>query len=134
MSKVASSVAKVRCIFTEDVIWHNKLYADMDAGEQKLAGNAWLEAEEPGPASSEDAHQTSEDNEIRTHMVDFMRKILKWKQRELHDALVNAGISIPATPSLVNYFAALHLQFGDEKVAFCRRIGRATPKLESQKS
>ena len=47
-----------------------------------------------------------------------MKKTLKWTQRELHDSLVNAGMSIPATPSLANYFAALHLQFGDEQNGF----------------
>ncbi len=118
MSKVASSVANVRFIFTEDIVWQNKLYRDMDTEEQQLAGTTWMEAEEPGSASSDATNHTSEEHEIRTHMADFMKNTLKWTQRELHDSLVNAGMSIPATPSLVNYFAALHLQFGDKQNGF----------------
>jgi hypothetical protein len=51
-------------------------------------------------------------------MKDFMAKTLKWTHKELHDAVVIAGISAPATLSMANYFAALHHQFGDDKLGF----------------
>ena len=55
---------------------------------------------------------------IRNRMRQFMQTQLKWTHRELHDALLAAGLSIPAKPSLVNYFTTLRLQFGDAQTGF----------------
>ena len=43
---------------------------------------------------------------------------LKWTHRELHDALIIAGLGVPSRPSLLNYFSALHAQFGDTEIGF----------------
>ena len=99
---------------------------DMSSDEQDLATKKWREAEEPGTASSKDpgeAHENScvlseEDADIQNRMKEYMMKSLKWSHKELHDALVIAGMSAPKTPSMVNYLAALQHQFGDDKFGF----------------
>ena len=55
---------------------------------------------------------------IRAAMKKFMLTRLKWTHRELHDALVTAGLDIPSRPSVVNYFNTLRLQFGDNQLGF----------------
>ena len=59
-----------------------------------------------------------EDAEIGKAMTAFMQKDLKWTHRELHDALLTAGVPVPAVPSLRNYIAALHAQYGDADTGF----------------
>ena len=51
-------------------------------------------------------------------MVAFMRKDMKWTHRELHDALLVAGVAAPSVPSMRNYFAALHSQYGNADTGF----------------
>ena len=59
-----------------------------------------------------------EDAEIGKAMTAFIRKDLKWTHRELHDALVTAGVSVPSAPSMRNYIAALHAQYGNADTGF----------------
>ncbi len=107
-------------------MWHSKMYTDMSSDEQDLATKKWREAEEPGTASSKDAveaHENScvlseEDADIQNRMKEYMMKSLKWSHKELHDALVSAGMSAPEPASMVHYLAALHHQFGDDKLGF----------------
>ena len=56
--------------------------------------------------------------EIGKAMTAFMRKDLKWTHRELHDALLTAGISVPSAPSMVTYISALHAQYGNSDMGF----------------
>lgn len=116
---VTTAMSQVRFVFHEEVFWHNKLFADMTTEDQDMATKAWRQAEyddvaciEPGGASSE------EQRDIRKRMSAFILKDLHWTSKELHDAVVIAGISAPATPSLCNYFTILHQQFGDNKAGF----------------
>ena len=83
---------------------------------------AWNEAEdeentEVNLAEDRLCH-SPEDMEIRARMESFMQTRLKWSHRELHDALLYAGLDTPTRPSMVNYFSTLHMQFGDSKVGF----------------
>ena len=125
-SKVAASMAKITFVFEEDGVWHSKQFSDMSVEEQEFAAREWREAEEPGPASSEDPAKgdeairalSEEDADIQIRMKDYMTKALKWTHKELHDAVVIAGLRAPEAPSLVNYFAALHHQFSDDKLGF----------------
>ena len=59
-----------------------------------------------------------EDAGIGEAMAAFIRKDLKWTHRELHDALLTAGVSVPSVPSMRNYIAALHAQYGDSDTGF----------------
>ena len=59
-------------------------------------------------------------------MSDYMSKELKWTSKELHDAVVIAGISAPDTPSMVNCINSLEMN----KQASFRKTYRATPNGE----
>ena len=52
--------------------------------------------------------------------------------RDLHDAVLSAGISIPARPSLINYFNALRLQFGNAKAGFLPQAHQSHTKKRLQ--
>ena len=43
---------------------------------------------------------------------------MKWSHKELHDALLSAGVAVPLVPSMPNYVAALHAQYGDADTGF----------------
>ena len=58
------------------------------------------------------------DSSVRQRMDTFMRARMKWTHRELHDALLFAGLAVPALPSLVNCFSVLYSQFGNAQVGF----------------
>ena len=91
----------------------------MTADEQDMAAKAWRLAEDVHAADLEPGSASSEAQlEIRKRMSTFMSKELKWTTKELHDAIVIAGISAPDTPSMFNYFSSLYQQFGDEKAGF----------------
>ena len=116
-SKVAASIAKIKFVFEEDVVYRSKQYCDMNSEEQEMAVKEWREAED-WESQSLTGFPSEEDADIQRRMKDYMTKTLKWTHKELHDAVVIAGISAPETPSMFNYFAALHLQFGDDKSGF----------------
>ena len=139
--KVTASMSKVRFVFTEEGGWSIKSYADMSSEEQQSAKTAWLEAEETEQdrdqaAASHDGQALpapTDEVEIRKRMKEFMQKQLKWTHRELHDALLSAGLSAPvAQPSLVNYFNTLRLQFGDSKVGFLPQAAQSHTKARIQ--
>ena len=64
----------------------------------------------------------------RKRMAHFMQVRLKWTHRELHDAAIVAGLNIPATPSLVNYFGVLHASFGNTQTGFMPQAFRTHTK------
>mgnify|MGYP003311017423 CR=1 FL=1 len=71
-----------------------------------FAAEAKAKAEEEGgatPAGDTLWHLADRRN-ARTSMKNFMLSQLKWSHRELHDALVVAGLDVPLRPSLINYF------------------------------
>ena len=55
---------------------------------------------------------------VRKKMDQHMRFRLKWSHPELHDALRVVGLAVPGQPSLLNYFRALHSQFGNSQNGF----------------
>mgnify|MGYP007045178682 CR=1 FL=1 len=66
-------------------------------------------------------------------MVPFIRKKLKWTHRELHDALLVAGVAAPPTPSIRNYVSALYAQYGGADAGFLPQSfnARTKDKLKS---
>ena len=103
------------------------LWENMAEEDQAEATDAWKKAEfAPGPASDEEKEEAGvlaaeEDAEIGQAMTAFMKKELKWTHRELHDALLTAGISVPSAPSMRNYIAALHAQYGNADTGFLQQ-------------
>ena len=85
--------------FETEIEWNIKMYADMTEEEHKLARMAWNEAEDEENAEVNLAEDrlchSPEDMEIRARMKSFMQTRLKWSHRELHDALLYAGLDIP---------------------------------------
>ena len=69
----------------------------MNAEEQDLATKEWRHAEEPGAAISGNPAGTEIDEVavgIQSRMYNYMTKHMRWTQKELHDAVVIAGMSI----------------------------------------
>ena len=71
-----------------------------------------LTAKEPA------SFELSPDEAIHARMKNFMLTKLKWTHRELHDAVLSAKMGVPCRPSLMNYFNALRVQFGDATIGF----------------
>ena len=69
---------------------------------------------------------------VRQKMDQHMRSRLKWTHRDLHDAVIAAGLNIPGRPSLLNYFRALNAQFGDSKVGFLPQAFQSHSKKKIQ--
>ena len=76
--------------------------------------------------------EQEEDAEINKAMVAFMRKHMKWTHRELHDALLTAGVCVPAVPSMRNYVAALHEQCGNADTGFLPQSFHSHTKAKLQ--
>ena len=62
--------------------------------------------------------EREENEKIEKAMVSFMHNEMKLTHKELHYALLVAGVSVPAVPSMRNYFAALHAQYGNADIGF----------------
>ena len=64
--------------------------------------------------------QGEQDDEAKIDkaIVEFMRKQMKWAHRELHDALLAASVAVPSVPSMRNYLASLHAQYGGADTGF----------------
>merc|ERR1711994_305817 len=74
------------------------------------------------------AVEREENEKIEKATVAFMYNEMKWKHKELHDALLVAGVSVPAVPSMRNYFAALHAQYGNADTGFLPQSFRSHKK------
>ena len=108
---VAAAMPRVTFVFQEDVVWQSKQWSDMTADEQEMATKAWRAPEDADAADTEPGSASSEEQrDIRKRMSAFMVKDLHWTSKELHDAVVIAGMSGPAMPSMCNYFTMLHQQ------------------------
>ena len=133
--RVAAAMPKLTFRFeADDVDWTKKTHEEMDAAQQALAKVAWREAEEAeNPEAGADAGaELAEDIAIRSRMRNFMQAQLKWSHRELHDALLAAGLVVPVRPSLVNYFTTLRLQFGDSQTGFLPQSFQSHTKKRMQ--
>ena len=84
------------------------MWEAMTAPDQEEASEAWRKAElRPVSDSAEvrdeaAALEEEENNKIEEAMVAYIRKVLKWTHRELHDALLVAGVAVPPSPSIQN--------------------------------
>ena len=138
-SRVTKSLSSVKYVFTElPESWEQMLWENMDSDDQAAATQAWQKAEfAPGSASAEDKDEAQvleeeEDAAIDKAMVAFMRHDLKWTHRELHDALLTAGVSVPLVPSMRNYIAALHAQYGHADTGFLPQAFHSHTKTKIQ--
>ena len=130
-----------RFIFAEEEdSWRHRSTTDMTPEELAAARSSWKEADEQDFAEDMEHEDNDKDppseaqpgdtvpvmdrtstllaTAVRHKMDQHMRSRFKWTHRELHDALSIAGLCIPAKLSLLNYFRALHVQFGDAEVGF----------------
>ena len=72
--------------------------------------------------------EEEENNKIQEAMGAFIRNDLKWTHRELHDALLVAGVAVPSVPSIRNYVATLHAQYGNADAGFLPQSSEAIRK------
>jgi hypothetical protein len=130
VSKISEAIRKhPRFVFAEEeTSWRQCYTTDMTVEDLASAKLAWKEAEDAEEARVEVAEDDGTDADklcppketaaIRKRMHGFMRVRLKWTHRELHDAVLTAGLQIPTLPSLLTYFGALHSQYGDTQLGF----------------
>ena len=78
--------------------------------------------------------EEEENNKIQEAVGAFIRKGLKWTHRELHDALLVAGVAVPSVPSIRNYVAALHTQFGNAGAGFLPQSFRSHTQDKLQRN
>ena len=69
----------------------------MSEEDQEAAIEAWRKADFTPVSDNVEADDARD--EIEKAMVAFMRKRFKWSHRELHDALLAAGVAVPDVPS-----------------------------------
>ena len=122
---MASAIAPVKYIFVEEPAdWRQMLWENMAVADQEEATEAWRKAELRPVSDIAELRgeaavmEEEENNKIQEAMVVFIRKDLKWTHRELHDALLVAGIAVPSVPSIRNYIAALYAQYGSADAGF----------------
>ena len=79
-----------------------------------------------------DEEEAAENEDIEKAMVAFMRKRFKWSHKELHDALLSAGVAVPLVPSMPNYVATLHARYGDADTGFMPQSFHSHTKVKLQ--
>ena len=135
MVRVASALAPVKYVFCEEPSgWRENPWASMSEEDQAAAKEAWRKADfTPVSGSVEaDEQEAAENEDIEKAMVAFMRKRLRWSHKELHDALLSAGVAVPLVPSMPNYVAALHAQYGDADTGFMPQSFHSHKKAKLQ--
>eukprot|EP00969_Alexandrium_andersonii_P038739 1697968-Alexandrium_andersonii.AAC.1 len=57
---------------------------------------------------------------------------MRWARRDLHDALLAAGVAAPPVPSMRNYLASHRAQYGDAGAGFLPQsvASHNKPKLQ----
>ena len=109
----------MKIIFEEEPAdWTQMLCEDMAVADKDAATEAWRNAEVRPVSDGAELSEDEENNKIQERIVAFVRKELKWTHRELHDAVVVAGVAVPLIPSIRNYIAVLHAQFGHADTGF----------------
>jgi hypothetical protein len=104
---------------------------NMTPGQKEEARAAWAQAAKKESLRVEadaDVGAGVDEIEIRSAIYNYMHKELRWTEKELHDALVTAGIPAPQEPTLLEYHKVLHDCFGDSKKAFCPQNQRTHSK------
>ena len=140
ITRVASAIAPVKYIFVEEPAdWRQMLWEDMTEADQEEATEAWRKAEirpvsdSPELRDAAAVAEEEENNQIQEAMDAFIRKDLKWTHRELHDALLVAGVAVPSLPSIRNYVSALHAQYGNADAGFLPQSFKSHTKNKLQR-
>jgi len=136
VSRVANSLATptYKFVFEDGASWQAVPWISMNEEEQAAASRAWQKAElllvSDNMEDQEEsvAVEREENEKIEKAMVSFMYNEMKWKHKELHDALLVAGVSVPVVPSMRKYFAALHAQYGNADTGFLPQSFRSHKK------
>ena len=138
-SRVASAMAPVQYIFVgEPADWRQMSWEVMLSGDKEEAAEAWRKAElRPVTASPDERDEAAimeaeDDQKTADAMTRFMQKDLQWTHRELHDALLEAGVAVPASPSMRNYIAALYAQYGNADAGFLPQSFKTHTKAKLQ--
>ena len=99
--------------------WQCKSWATMSDSERARAQEAWTEAYEAEQATKgmELTPEQERLEDVRRNIRNFMRGRLKWTETELHDAVLELGMSAPARPSMVEYFNLLVQNLADPSQA-----------------
>ena len=122
---VASALAQVNYTFVEEAAgWTQMMREAMAAPDEEEATEARRQAEiRPVSDSAEGAGEPAVLEEAGNKHIDeammaLIRNELKWTHRELHDALLVAGVAVPPIPSIRIYESALYAQYGDADAGF----------------
>ena len=107
--------------------WKMKTFEDMTDEDKEAAKTAWAAAEEAGQDEAS-VPDNADYQEAQQLVRQFMQRELKWSQKELHDAMVTAGLASPANPSLLQYFHLLHKQFSKVAHAHMPRAAQSHKK------
>ena len=153
VAAVTEALRKVpRFVFLDEGdAWRQCSTTEMSAEDLAAAQSAWKEADGLDLAPDDDEMSPDKDrlchpsagalggenkvlsSTVRKKMDEHMRLRLKWTHRDLHDALRVAGLDVPGRPSLLNYFRALHTQFGDTQVGFLPQSFQTHTKKKIQR-
>ena len=115
------------------------LWEDMTVADRDAATEAWRKAEVPPVSDSAELRdeaavlEEEENNKIQETMVAFVRKDLKWTHRELHDAVLAAGVAVPSIPCIRNYIAVLYAQYGNADAGFLPQSFKSHSKDKLQR-
>ena len=133
VSRVTSSLSHARYVFLEQPPrWQEVPRAAMSEAEQAEANEAWRQAE-VAPKPSDPGEQDDEAR-IDKAIFEFMRKQMRWAHRDLHDALLAAGVAVPPAPSMRNYLASLCAQHGDAYPGFLPQSFSSHKKQKCRRS
>ena len=103
----ASSLPKVQIVTEHDKDeWQRKKFCDMSAEEAVLAAVAWstAETEDVEAAKARDREKSPGEAEEEAAHQRMKRKLGEWQVsvKELHNAVLAAGLQVPARPSWLN--------------------------------
>ena len=106
-AQVTTSLPQVKFVFEDEKDeWQHKSFADMSVDESTIAQAAWAhaEAEDIDEAKARDSGKSPGEADEKTMQDRMKMKLRDWKVsvRELHDAVVAAGLQVPARPSWLN--------------------------------
>ena len=107
-SQVTAALPHVQFVFEDDKDeWQRKSFSDMSADESVSAVAAWAnaEAEDVDEAKVRDSEKAPGDAEEKVMHERMKAKLREWQVsvKELHNAVLAAGLQVPARPSWLNY-------------------------------
>ena len=107
-AQVTASLPKVKFVFQDDQDeWQRKTFADMGTDEVTIAQAAWAnaEAQDIDEAKTRDGVKTPGEADEKSMHDRMKMKLREWKVsvKELHNAVLAAGLQVPGRPSWLNY-------------------------------